>query len=156
MNGYAPAELVNRREYIGLHGATGFDSDAWISAHPSVRKIIPSKVLEDEILERKLAGFFSDLEHVLYEIRRVLQPGGYAVIIIGDNTINGQRVASHSVLAALAMDAGFVKVSVKHRQIVSRRRRYPIGPFGFNGPMSHEFIVVLQKPPLNRTKTKSV
>jgi hypothetical protein len=30
------------------------------------------------------------------------------------------------------------------------RRRFPVGPFGFDGPMTHEYTVAFHKPGLRR------
>ncbi|MBI2928742.1 MAG: hypothetical protein HYY24_24020 [Verrucomicrobia bacterium] len=146
MNGHAPAELASRQDYIGLHRATGFDSTAWLGEHPEVKRLVPRPILNDEALGRRLAGFFADLEKVLQEIWRLLRPGGHAVFVIGDNVIKAQRVASHAALLELGQSVGLRKRQASPREIVSLRRRYPVGPFGFDGPMTHEYVVVLQKP----------
>ena len=31
-------------------------------------------------------------------------------------------------------------------ELEATRRRFPVGPFGFDGPMTHEYLVVLRKP----------
>jgi len=146
MNGHAPAELASRQDYIGLHHAADFDSTGWLGAHPGVLKLVPRAILDSETLGRRLVGFFADLERVLQQIGRVLRPGGHAVLAIGDNVIKGKRVESHAALVELGKSAGFSKRQASPREIVSLRRRYPVGPFGFDGPMTHEFVVVLQKP----------
>lgn len=145
MNGHAPAELASRNRYIGLHSAVGFDPTEWLSARRTVAKIVPKKVGTDPTLLRRLTGFFADIEKVLVETRRTLRPGGHAVFVIGDNVVKGERVASHAALVELAKSLNFRKVSADSRSIEGPRRRYPVGPFGFNGPMTHEFVVVLQK-----------
>jgi hypothetical protein len=153
MNGHAPADLASRQDYIGLHRAKSFDSTTWLTSRPRIRKLIPSQIIEDVLLERQLAGFFADLEAVLGQVQTVLRPAGHAVFVIGDNIIKGQRVASHAALLELARTLGFAKRDARHREITTLRRRYPVGPFGFDGPMTHEFVVVLQKP---STKSKGV
>jgi DNA modification methylase len=150
MNGHAPADLSSRQNYIGLHRATGFESESWLAARPRIRKLVPRDIKEDESFERWLVGFFADLEKVLQETWRVLHPGGNAVFVIGDNVIKGQRVASHKALVKLGEDIGFEKHKASQREIGSLRRRYPVGQFGFDGPMTHEFVVVLQKPNARR------
>ncbi|HYR74386.1 MAG TPA: DNA methyltransferase [Pyrinomonadaceae bacterium] len=154
MNGYAPTDLTSRHDYIGLHGASGFDSDEWLSARPEIRRLIARDILTNESLGRRLSGFFADLEKVLREIRKVLRPGGHAVIVIGDNVIKGQRVASHSAMVQLAQAIDFQKLEASQRKIATLRRRYPVGPFGFDGPMTHEFILVLRKPPSKGSAVK--
>lgn len=146
MNGHAPTELASRHDYIGLHRAATLDSTGWFSAQSGIQKLIPQAILADATLARRVAGFFADLDKALLEIWRVLRPGGHAVFIIGDNVIKGQRVPSHLALLELGRMMGFSKRQASPREIVSLRRRYPVGPFGFDGPMTHEFVVILQKP----------
>lgn len=146
MNGHAPADLASRQNYIGLHLASKFDSDDWLTMRPGIRKLIPQDILDNHSLARQLAGFFADLEAVLCETWRALRPGGHAVFVIGDNVVKGQRVASHAALVQLGQCLGFHKLQTSPREIISMRRRYPVGPFGFDGPMTHEFVIVLQKP----------
>jgi hypothetical protein len=150
MNGRAPSDLTSRSNYIGLHQAPGFDSTAWLDARAEIRNLLPSEVIEQPTVTRKLAAFYADLEAVLKEIRRQLRPAGHAVIVIGDNVIKGNRIASHSALVQIAQSLGFTNKGVDSREIGSVRRRYPVGPFGFDGPLTHEFVVVLQKPERKR------
>jgi DNA modification methylase len=155
MNGHAPADLASRSNYVGLHRASRFNYNEWLAAHPAVRKLIPQSIIDTGSLGRSLAGFFADLEKVLQEIWRVLRPGGHAVLVIGDNVIKGQRIASHRALVELGEALGFHTRRTDPREIVTLRRRYPVGPFGFDGPMTHEFVVVLQKPRARLRSTKT-
>src|SRR5207247_1234933 len=95
----------------------------------------------------RLAAFFADLDASLRQVWRVLRPGGYAVIVIADNTVKGERVQVHAALAEAARDIGFTEIARRPRPIASVKRRFPTGPFGFDGPMSHEHVVVLRRPP---------
>jgi hypothetical protein len=97
-----------------------------------------------------VAGFFADLDKVLDEMWRVLRPEGHVVLVIGDNMIQGKRIASHSALVELARYLGFSIREVRSRKIRGLRRRYPVGLFGFDGPMTHEFVIVLEKPSTNK------
>jgi len=154
MNGHAPEDLASRNDYIGLHRAKNFNSSSWLENRPRIRGQIPSAVKEDALLLRHLSGFFADLEKVLTQVFRLLKPGGHAVFVIGDNYVRRQRIASHAALVELARTLGFEKRSSSHRKIVNLRRRYPVGQFGFDGPMTHEFVVVLKKP-YSRPKRKA-
>jgi len=83
---------------------------------------------------------------VLMQTWRVLRPGAHAVFVIANNVIKGERVRSHAMLLELARKIGFMEVETTPRSIASPHRRFPVGPFGFNGPMTHEYLVVLRKP----------
>lgn len=147
MNGYASPELVSRANYIGLRQASGFSSEEWLKSHPQLRRAFPDAVLKDAPLLRRLGAFFADLEGVLREVWRVLKPSGYAVFVIANNVIKGQRVESHRILSKISRAIGFEKIDTSRRTIAGARRRFPVGPFGFDGPMTHEYLVVLRKPP---------
>jgi DNA modification methylase len=146
MNGYAPAALASRQRYIGLRYAGKFDAAAWLQAHPEVCRILPISLLDHASLARRLCAFLADLEAVLVQAWRVLRPGGHALFVIANNVIKGERIRSHAVLAELAQKLGFVAIETTTRAIAGLRRRFPVGPFGFNGPMTHEHLVVLRKP----------
>jgi SAM-dependent methyltransferase len=146
MNGYAPADLASRRNYIGLRYAAKFPPESWLHTHPQIRRLLSTKILKHHSLGKKLCAFFADLETVLRQIWRVLRPGGHAVFVIANNVIRGARIKSHAVLTALAKDLGFIEIETTPRVIASLHRRFPVGPFGFDGPMTHEYLVVLRKP----------
>ncbi|HEX2094534.1 MAG TPA: DNA methyltransferase [Longimicrobiaceae bacterium] len=145
MNGHAPAELASRRSYIGLHQNAGLAASEWLGVHPEVKRLIP-EALREGSRGRRIVGFFADLESALAQMKRVLRPGGHAVVVIGDNTLGGHVLRSHQALVGLARRLGFVILERKARQIEKLRRRFPVGPFGFDGPMTHEHVLVLHKP----------
>lgn len=154
MNGHAPAELVSRRQYVGLRHGADFAADDWLESRPGIRQLIPVPIWRDPTLARRLSAFFADLEAALSQTWRVLRPGGHALFVIANNVIRGVRVESHSVLVNLARGLGFVEIETNAREIARLRRRFPIGPFGFDGPMTHEYLVVLRKPPTRSRPAK--
>jgi hypothetical protein len=146
MNGYAPPDLVSRRKYIGLRHAPAFDHDGWLKERPAVRRLLPTIIRKEEAIARRLCAFYADLETVLAHTWDALKHGGHAVYVIANNVIRGKRVESYRILAELAKGLGFTDSTVSARAIASLRRRFPVGPFGFDGPMTHEYLVVLRKP----------
>ena len=155
MNGHAPAELASRRDYIGLRHLGDFKATEWLQERKDIQRLIPSG-LRDTVHERRLAAFFSDMESVLEQTWRVLQPTGHALFVIADNSVDGHRIKAHRALVELAKSKGFAEILRKPRPIASLRRRFPVGTFGFDGPMTHEHVVVLRKPkPQARTRKAS-
>jgi len=146
MNGYVPADLTSRRNYIGLRHAAEFLPDVWLQSHPQILQLLPTSILKHHALGKKLCAFFADLEAALHQIWRVLKPGGHAVFVIANNVIKGERIKSHAVLTVLAKALGFIEIETTPRLIATLHRRFPVGPFGFDGPMTHEYLVVLRKP----------
>jgi SAM-dependent methyltransferase len=145
MNGHSSPELVSRRRYIGLRHAAAFDPDAWLKERPAVRRLIPLSIRQEEAISRRLCAFYADLETVLDHTRTALKSGGHAVYVIANNVIRGERVSSHRILAELGRRVGFAGTTISSRAIASVRRRFPVGAFGFDGPMTHEYLVVLRK-----------
>jgi hypothetical protein len=146
MNGYSSPDLVSRRKYIGLRHAPAFNPETWLKERPAVRRLIPPSLRREEAICRRLCAFYADLETVLGHTRNALKPGGHAVYVIANNVIGGERVASHRILAELGRRLDFADSAIHSRAIASLRRRFPVGPFGFDGPMTHEYLVVLRKP----------
>jgi DNA modification methylase len=153
MNGRAPEELASRKQYIGIRHAP-MTSEEWLNERGEVRRMIPKAVRSNGRLA-KLAGFFSDLDAATGQMWRVLRPGGHAVIVIADNHVKGHLVRSHGALVELAKSRGFELVTRHSRRIDSVRRRFPVGTFGFDGPMTHEHIVVLKRPRRSTVTRKS-
>jgi DNA modification methylase len=154
MNGYAPADLASRRKYLGLRRAPDFVARDWLSSRPEVRRLIPAKIREYPSIERNLTAFLADLEAVLGQAFRVLRPGAHGVFVIANNVIRGERIRTHEALVELAQSVGFTALRTSSRKIASLRRRFPVGPFGFDGPMTHEYAVVLGKPKSRRRRSK--
>ncbi|WP_428939916.1 DNA methyltransferase [Fontivita pretiosa] len=146
MNGHDAAELVSRSQYIGLRYAGGFDAEQWLRQHSEIRRLFPSHLSPQQPLGRRLCAFYADLEQVLHQSWRALRPGGHALYVIGDNVVRGRRIGAPAVLAALGRCAGLELIQSRPRTIASDRRRFPTGPFGFDGPMTHEHCVVFRKP----------
>jgi DNA modification methylase len=145
MNGHAPAALASRQDYIGLRHLGDFKAAEWLKERKEVQRLIP-EALSMEKHGRRLAAFFADLESVLEQTWRILRPSGHALFVIGDNTVGGHGIKSHQALADLAKARGFLEIHRKPRSIATLRRRFPVGTFGFNGPMTHEHVLVFRKP----------
>ena len=111
-----------------------------------MRRLLPKSIRRQEAICRRLCAFYGDLETVLGHTRTILKPGGHAVYVIANNVIRGERIASHRILAELGRRVDFADTSINPRAIAALRRRFPVGPFGFDGPMTHEYLVVLRKP----------
>ena len=87
---------------------------------------------------------------VLAEVRRVLRPGRYAVLIVRDAYQDGRYLFTASDLAARAADAGLVpKGDITWYQAGARLRPYGY-PRAFVPNIVHQHIVVLRRPPETR------
>ena len=159
MNGRAPEAVASRKQYIGIRYVGPEGGKEWFDERRALRRLVPTPIRSNGRLA-KLAGFFADLEAATAQMWRVLRPGGHAVVVIADNTVKGYRVRAHAALAEIAKQAGF-EVVIRHpREIDTVRRRFPVGTFGFDGPMTHEHVVVLRRPrrrssPVGRPSTQA-
>jgi hypothetical protein len=145
MNGRGPADAASRKNYMGIRYVGQEGGEQWFNDRPELIRFVPAQIRTNGRLT-KLAAFFSDLDAALCQMWRVLRPGGHAVVVIADNTVKGHRVEAHAALAEIARQVGFAEVARRPRAIDTVRRRFPVGPFGFDGPMTHEHVVVLHRP----------
>ena len=86
---------------------------------------------------------------VLRELRRVLRPGRYAVVIVRDAYQGGRYLFTGADLAARATAAGFVvKGDLIWYQAGTRLRPYGY-PKVFVPNIAHQHILVLRREPAN-------
>ncbi len=86
--------------------------------------------------------FFKEMKTQLKEMYRILQPGGYYCLAIGNNVIRGIRIRSHDILTEIATseDVGFILERmffsglIRHFIKIPRRER-----------MSGEWVLILKK-----------
>ena len=96
------------------------------------------------------AAFLDAMGEVLGEVRRILRPGRYAVLIVRDAYQDGRYLFTAADLAARADAAGLVpKGDIAWYQAGTRLRPYGY-PRSFVPNIAHQHIVVLRKPPALR------
>src|SRR5205823_6136608 len=130
---------ASRRNYLGLRHITDFDPKDWLTSHAKVGALVPA-TLRGEALGTRLTAFFADLSNSVAEMWRLVRPGGHVVAVIGDNRVGGKLVKSHAAFLRLAEEVGFIEGESNRRAIDEAKRRFPVGPFGFDGPMTHEHL----------------
>ncbi len=95
-------------------------------------------------------AFLDRMTTVLGEIRRVLKPGRYAVLIVRDAYQDGRYVFTGADLAARAAQVGLVpKGDLIWYQAGTRLRPYGY-PTGFVPNIAHQHVLVLRKDPGKR------
>lgn len=108
----------------------------------------------DEVLKRiyrispERAGivsrYFRDMRQVMTEVYRVLKPEGYFILVIGDNTVCGNVVENHNILAEIAQeDIGFslemiLVDEIRSRGLITKRHETA-------GVIADEWILMLKK-----------
>jgi tRNA G10 N-methylase Trm11 len=98
-----------------------------------------------------LVRFFYDLKLCLQQMFRVLKPGGYSCIVIGNRSIRGIRIPTDKIISELSGRCGFETEKFIFRNIPSKR--HPISqkwmvsgvPQAWINNIVKESIVVLKK-----------
>lgn len=91
-----------------------------------------------------VSRYFRDMCLVMTEVYRVLKPGGYFVLVIGDNTVCGKVVENHNILAEIAQDdIGFsleaiLVDSIRSRGLITKRHETA-------GVIADEWVLMLKK-----------
>jgi DNA modification methylase len=95
-------------------------------------------------------AFLDAMGEILGEVRRVLRPGRYAVLIVRDAYQGGRYLFTAADLAGRASDAGLVpKGDIAWYQAGTRLRPYGY-PRSFVPNIAHQHILVLRKPPAGK------
>lgn len=88
--------------------------------------------------------FLKDMEEVIREIHRVLKVGGRCVLVVGDNTVSGIKVETHTLLSRMAMDSGLFSIEMILRDRIRSRgmitKRHETG-----GLVIYDWVLVLRK-----------
>ena len=96
--------------------------------------------------QKEASGFDSFLEEMLQSLsgmHRVLKPGRYAVLVVGDSIYNGTLYKGAESLSKVADDVGLETLSIIERQIHNTRRSFITA----GRRATTEKLLVLQKPP---------
>lgn len=93
-----------------------------------------------------VSKYFNDMRLALREIRRVLRPEGYCVLVIGDNAVFKRIVPNNQILAEIAQDEGFelkamLVDEIRSRGMITKRHETA-------GMIADEWIILLRKPTL--------
>jgi DNA modification methylase len=116
----------------------------WLGADPQLlaRNEIGSH-LRHQKEKSGVASYQAELSRCLAEMYRVLRPGRYAAIVIGDPVYEKQRYDGAHTLSTLGAAQGFGIITVIARPIHRVRRSF----LAAGRRATQEHIVVLQKPP---------
>lgn len=105
-----------------------------------LRRIYQSSPQRAGIVSR----YFRDMRAVMSEVHRVLKPGSWFVLVVGDNTVCGNIVENHSILAEIAEhDVGFSLQTILVDEIRSRgliTKRHETA-----GLITDEWVLMLKK-----------
>jgi len=121
--GYSVRQLsALRREYIGGEALQGVCLEPLPGpAERAVEQIAAVDPKKGRVLHR----YFSEMRRVLWAMRRVLVPGGAAVLVVGESTMRGQPAQVPQSLGAIGEQVGLALVSIGERRLDRDRRMMP-------------------------------
>jgi len=88
-----------------------------------------------QVIEQRVANYFSDMERILSHCKRVLRPGRYCVVVIGSNT---------NQTGGVSLEDGLVEISSRLGMPLEFRMMRQIE--GIRNTMRDEFLLFLRKP----------
>ncbi len=146
--GYSIRQLsAMRREYIGGETTHGVLLEPLPKeAQQAVQAIADLDPKKGKVLHR----YFSEMRRVLLEMARVLQPGGFAVVVVGDSTMRGRSTQTPEALAAIGQQVGLEWIHTGVRRLDRNRRMMPArhqpGDSQIERRMHQEYVLGFMKP----------
>jgi hypothetical protein len=144
---------ISTRDYVQLgRRYIGSDRDKTSGSVPPAVPIVSSLVEavteRDSNRGRVVSRYFSDMEQVIAEAGRILQPAGHLVLVICPSHIRKVEIPTHRAfveIAAASNTQRWTCVDMIERTIDDRRRLLPYMQSAFGHRMKTEYVVVLQK-----------
>lgn len=93
-----------------------------------------------------VSKYFNDMRLALREMKRVLRPEGYCILVVGNNVIFKRIIPSNQILAEIAQEEGFelkamLVDKIRSRGLITKRHETA-------GMIADEWIILLRKPAL--------
>jgi len=94
-----------------------------------------------------VSTYFNDIRLALTEMKRVLRPEGYCILVVGNNIIFKQVIPNNQILAEIAQEEGFELKAmlvdrIRSRGLITKRHETA-------GIIADEWVILLQKPALH-------
>ena len=95
-----------------------------------------------------VSKYFNDMRLALREIKRVLRPEGYCILVVGNNTVFKQVIPNNQILAEIAQKEGFeleamLVDKIRSRGLITKRHET-------SNIIADEWIILLRKPVLRQ------
>jgi DNA modification methylase len=113
-----------RREYIGGEAVSDAEFE---QLPPGTRQTIAEIAGLDRKKGLVLRRYFSEMDRVLREMWRVLRPGKAAILIVGSSMMRGRDTETHTCLAEIGREIGFLTPAIGVRRLDRNRRMMPAG-----------------------------
>jgi ubiquinone/menaquinone biosynthesis C-methylase UbiE len=95
-------------------------------SHAEADELIMKAFKIDKHRARLMANYFDDMRTCFKDFFRVIKPGGYFVLVVGNNRVFAQRIPNHRILGDLAAREGFKLAcsfvdKIKSRGLMTKR-----------------------------------
>ena len=107
-----------------------------------------------------LTRYIDDMRRTVGEVARVLTPGGRAVYVVGENSIQGTYIRNSVIVSSVAELSG-LRLQERRTRALHPNRRYLPPPAAegrsgaLNARMRREVILSFEKPNIGRRKQDS-
>lgn len=122
---------------------------------PSKNKPVNLPILDDKCIDTYLLriyeqnphlglvafNYFSSMDRHFQGMKRILRPGAHYLMVVGDSTLAGVSVPTHTLLALCARRHGFRVLSQFAYEIRNKHMHFPRG--GRGGEVSHDWVLNL-------------
>ena len=112
-----------RSKYIGAESGKCQKNPTLV---PELASVLSEINKQDRHKARSIANYFSAMETSLGEMHRVLQPGGYAILVVGPSSARRIEIPTHRILGALGESKGFDLLTIRERMIDRNSRQLPV------------------------------
>lgn len=131
-----------KRTYIGYDRASTKDArEICTTGIPDIDKYIVQVYERSSVLAYVMWRYFSDMNKHFAEMQSILSPGAHYVMVIGDSTLGGVSIPTHSLLLACAQKHGFQVASQFAYEIRNKYMHFPRN--GRGGIVAHDWVMDL-------------
>lgn len=109
----------------------------------SVDGLVKNTMSKSTERAQNIHRYFGKMKLALKEMYRVLRPGGFAILVVGDNKVRGKHIGTYRLLCDSAMKCGFEEVAIlkdviRGRSMMTKRN-------GTGGLIKNEYVIILEK-----------
>jgi hypothetical protein len=112
-----------RAESVGAEAAKETDLD-----NSTLSSVVDALRLKPKLSpknERILIRYIVDMRDSIKEVARVLEEGGKAVYVVGENTVRGTYIRNSTIMSKLAEAVGLTQIERRTRALPANRRYMP-------------------------------
>jgi hypothetical protein len=109
----------------------------------SIDSLLDYAYSKDKLRGITVYKYFENMIKVLDEMRGVLNKNGYAILVVGNNTVLGKKADTYKLLTDAAINLNFSEVVTLKDEI--RTRSMMTSRNGTGGLIKNEYIIILKK-----------